>query len=143
METRSAEHQWQRVAWSMAAGAVYDSSFALMILLFTRPAARMLRLEVPEDRLYLHLNGVLLLLLAALYALPAVNPVRYQGVVAVAALGRFLGSLFFFRVAWTRGGSKTFLLLALADLAFGLAHGVLLASARARDRAQVHETQGS
>lgn len=121
--------RWRAVALSMAAGAVYDLAFAASILVFTRPAAAMLGLEVPQDAVYLHLNGIFLVLLSGMYLLPARSPERYQGVVAVAAAGRALGFVFL-AAAWASGRPGAFLGLALGDLAFAVAHGVLLVRAR-------------
>jgi hypothetical protein len=117
----------------MALGAAYDAAFAAGILVFTRPAAALLRLDVPADPVYLRLDGVLLLLLAGLYLLPAVDPVRYRGVVAVASAGRFLGFVYL-SWAWLQGRPPAFLGLALLDLAFALAHAVLLLRARTAPR---------
>lgn len=113
----------------MTAGVLYDLSFGLAILCIHERLAGWLRLEPPEEPLYLHLSGVLLLLLGGLYALPAIAPARYQGVVAVAAAGRLLGALFL-AVAWLQRGWPALLGLALADLAFGCLHLGLLLWAR-------------
>ena len=121
--------RWTWVARSMALGAAYDAAFAAAILVFTRPAAALLRLEIPKDPVYLRLNGIFLLLLAGLYLLPAVDPARYRGVVALAAAGRFLGFAYL-ATAWLEGRPATFLALALGDLAFAIAHAVLLLRAR-------------
>ena len=126
---RSAATLWSWTARSMAVGAAYDAAFALAILLFLDPAGALLRIPVPADPLYLRFAALLLLILAAVYVLPAREPRRYQGVVAVAAGGRFLGCLF---LAWAhrRGAPAAFLGLALGDLGFAVLHAVLLRSAR-------------
>jgi len=121
--------RWRAVAWSMAAGAAYDWVFAVSILLFTEPAAEVLGLEVPPDPVYLHLSGVLLLLLGALYALAVVAPERHQRIVAVASGGRAIGFLFL-ASAWAVGRPSAFLAVALGDLALAIAHAVLLFVAR-------------
>jgi hypothetical protein len=117
----------------MALGAAYDAAFAAAILVFTRPAAALMGLTVPADPVYLRLNGIFLLLLAGLYLLPAVDPVRYRGVVAVAAAGRLLGFLYL-ATAWLEGEPRAFLALALVDLAFAVAHTLLLLRARRTPR---------
>jgi hypothetical protein len=117
----------------MAIGAAYDAAFAAAILVVPRPAAVLLRLEMPADPVYLRLNGILLLLLAGLYLLPASDPIRYRGVVAVASGGRFLGFVYL-SWAWLEGRPPAFLGLALLDLAFALAHTVLLLRARSSPR---------
>ena len=125
----SSESAWKRVGVTMFAGAVYDLVFALAMLLFTEPAAALLRLELPEDLTYLRFNGVFLLMLTGMYLFAARSPRRYEGVVVVAIVGRFLGFLFLASV-WFEGRVTTFLLLALADLAFSLVHAIALSTAR-------------
>lgn len=115
----------------MALGAVYDLIFGVAILGFHRTAGALLGITPPSDPVYLRLNGVFLLLLAAIYALPAVAPQRYQGVVAVAAVGRLLGALYLGAVAW-HGAPRAFAFLACGDLLFaGLHAGSLIAARRA------------
>ena len=59
--------RWNWVARSMALAAVYDLVFAVAILFATVPAARLLRLSLPDDLVYLRFNGVFLLMLAGTY----------------------------------------------------------------------------
>jgi hypothetical protein len=113
----------------MGAGCAFDVAFALAILVARRPAASLLGLAVPEDPIYLGLAGVLLLLLGGFYALAAVSPERYQGIPAVAAGGRVLGSAYF-AVSWLQGRPAAFLWLAAADLALGVTHAATLILAR-------------
>ncbi len=123
--------RWRAVAWSMGAGAAYDLLFALAILFFTRPAAALLGLDLPDDPVYLRLNGIFLILLAGLYLLPAISPARYQGVVVVGSIGRLLGFVYL-GLVWRSGGGQAFGGLALADLAFAVIHVILLVRARAQ-----------
>ena len=125
----------------MACGAGYDLCFAVAILLFTDPAAALMGLVVPLDPIYLKLNGLFLLLLAALYALPTFAPRRYSGVVAVAAAGRMLGFLFF-GAAWLAGAPAVFLVLGTVDLLFGVVHAILLWRAT-RPSAQPAQNKGA
>lgn len=132
--------RWAQVAWSMWAGAAYDLLFAAAILLCDRRAAGWLGIDLPADPTYLHLNGILLILVAALYALAGLWPVRYQGVVAVAAGGRFLGFLFLVG-RWWAGAPTAFAALALGDMGFSVLHACLLVRARSGGpSSQVHET---
>jgi hypothetical protein len=132
VETRSAR-AWRRVGQSILAGAVYDAALAAAILVFDDAASRWLGIPLPDNRVYFHLNGIFLLLLAALYLLAARQPQRHGGIVALAAAGRFAGFLFL-GAAWLGGQPPAFAGLALGDLAFALAHATLLAAARrARD----------
>ena len=129
---------WVWVARSMAAGAAYDLVFAIAILGFLRPAARLLALEPPADPTYLRLNGVFLIVLALMYLLAAARPARYQGVVFVAVIARGLGAAYFAAVARLGPGpASTFLALGSVDLAFALLHATLLVRAKAADRASV------
>ena len=86
--------RWRHVARSMALAALYDFAFAVAILFFTAPASRLLGLALPDDLVYLRFNGVFLLMLAGMYALPAMHPRRYRGVVSVAVIGRFAGFVY-------------------------------------------------
>jgi hypothetical protein len=116
--------RWGSLGRVMALGAAYDFVFAVAILGFTRAAARWLGLAVPEDPVYLALCGVLLTILAGVYAR------RYAGVAPLSAAGRTLGFLLFVW-AWRGGRPEAFLALASADLA--LAAVTVLAWARARN----------
>jgi len=122
--------RWRWVARSMLLAAVYDFVFAIAILFFTAPAARVLGLSLPDDLVYLRFNGVFLLMLGGMYLLPAAHPRRYRGIVSIAAVGRFAGFVYLGWV-WAGGGAATFAALALADLFFSLLHAVLLVRARA------------
>jgi hypothetical protein len=113
-----AEAPWRMLGRVMGAGALFDGAFALAILGPTRLAASLLGLTVPADPFYLYLNGVLLLLLAGLYALPAVDPKRYHRVAPVSAAGRFLGFALFVW-GWSGGRPAAFLALGAADLGIG------------------------
>lgn len=121
--------RFRALGWSMAAGAAYDWGFALAILAFPSLAARTLGLALPPDPVYLNLNAVLLLLLGGIYLVAARDPAGHQGVVAVAAAGRLLGAAFLAR-AWAEGRPAAFLWLGAGDLAFAVAHAVLLLRAR-------------
>lgn len=124
---------WRRLGLSMALGAFYDLAFGVAILFFAAPAARLLGLALPGDPVYLRLNGVFLLILAAFYALPALDARRHAGIVGVAIAGRFAGFLYLGGV-WLRGWPPAFLALALGDLGFALLHAVLIGLARRSDR---------
>jgi hypothetical protein len=111
--------RWRTVGIVLAVGAIYDLAFAVAILGFTRGAASILGLTIPEDPVYLYLNGVFLLLLAALYGAAAHAPERYSAVAPVSAGGRVLG-FFLFAWAWHGGRPATFLALGVTDLLLGL-----------------------
>jgi len=108
--------RWRTVGIVLALGSGYDFVFGAAILGFTRAAAAILGLEVPNDPVYLYLSGVFLLILAALYATAAREPERYRAIAPISAGGRALGFLLFVW-AWAHGRPATFLALGLADLA--------------------------
>jgi len=115
-----APDRWRTVGMMLAAGAAYDAAFGVVILAFPRPAATLLGLTVPSDPVYFDLNGILLLLLAGLYAAAAREPARYRAVALIAGLGRVAGCCFFASM-WAGGHPAAFLALGVADLAVGLA----------------------
>ena len=119
----------------MALGAAYDVAFAAAILLFPSASSVWLRIPLPADPVYFRFIAVFLLILAAMYLLPAREPRRYQGLVLVAAAGRFAGFLYL-AWAWSGGAPPTFLGLALADLLFAVLHGTLLTAARRTEAAR-------
>ena len=123
----------------MGAGALYDLAFAAAILFFPVPAARLLGLALPADPVYLRLNGVFLVLLAALYLLAFLEPRRYLGVVVVAIGGRILGAVYLAWV-WAGAGPIAFAGLAGGDLFFALLHAFLLRAARRAGRGGFAQT---
>ena len=110
---------------SLVLGAVYDLSFALLMVAAPGVPARILDLPLPplpEGAFYLWVLAVLLAMVAAFYLLAARDTRRYSGIVAVAIAGRLLGALAM-TIAASRGpGLEGLYPLAAADAAFGLAH---------------------
>lgn len=121
----SNERRWRPLGASLGAGAIYDGAFAVAILHFPAVAARGLGIVLPADPTYLRLVGVLLLLLAGIYAVAWREPERHGGIAVVAAAGRFAGFLFFL-FAWRDGAPEAFLALAAGDLVFAILHAVFL-----------------
>lgn len=113
----------------MGLGAAYDAVFAAAILVALRPAAALLRLEVPAEPLYLRLCAVLLFMLAAMYTAAARDPVRHVAVVQVAGWGRIAGFVLL-TATGVLDRVATYVVLGVADLAFGVAHLALLTRAR-------------
>lgn len=110
---------------SLLLGAAYDLGFAALMVLAPELPARTFGLPLPGEPFYLWLMAVLLTMLAALYLQAARDPRRYSAVVVVAAAGRCLGALAFAAAAHGRPALAGLWILAGADLAFGVAHGVL------------------
>jgi len=126
--------RWRWLGRALAFGGVYDAAFAIAILLFTAPAAAALRIELPDDRFYLHLVGLLLLILAGVYAVAAREPRRYHLVGPVSSAGRAAGCALFVQ-AWRDGRPATFLVLGLADLLIAGWTALAWRRARRADRA--------
>ena len=132
---RPAATLWSWTARSMALGAAYDTAFAAAILAFPEASSAVLRIPLPGDPVYFRFVAVFLLILSAVYLLPAREPRRYQGVVLVAAGGRFAGFLYL-AWAWKGGAPDAFLGLACGDLLFAVLHAALLGAARKAERAR-------
>ncbi len=113
---------------SLVVGAVYDVSFAVLMLAAPQLPARQLHLPLPPlpaGAFYLWVMATLLCMLAAVYILAARDTRRYSGIVVVAIAGRIAGGLLM-AIAAIRGPDLAGLWpLAAADLGFGLAHAML------------------
>ena len=119
--------RWRLLSVVMAAGALFDLAFAVAILAAPAASAALLAIDLPADPVHLRLNGVLLLLLAALYALPALRPERFHVIAPISAGGRALGGVVL--VSAGRSGS-TYPLLGWADLALGTVTALAWVAAR-------------
>jgi hypothetical protein len=120
---------WRGVAWTMAAGAAFDAGFGVGLLFFHRAAGRLFGIEPPGDPVYLRLVGLLLVILAAIYALAGRDPRRYAAVVPIAAVGRLAGAVYF-AVVWLGGAPPAFAGFAVSDLGLALWHARAFAVAR-------------
>jgi hypothetical protein len=110
---------------SLAAGAVYDFGFAVLMIAAPQVPARMLDLPLPplpEGRFYLWILGTLLTMLAALYLAAARDPRRYSAIIGIAIGGRALGALALGLAALTGDGLGGLIPLAVADLTFSVVH---------------------
>jgi hypothetical protein len=124
-----ARRRWRALAVVMASGAIFDLLFGTAILLAPAPAAGLLGIELPPDRVHLRLNGLLLLILAAVYALPALRPERFHPIAPIAACGRVLGFLVL-AAAWRSGSPRVFFWLGTADLFLAAGTGLAWVAAR-------------
>jgi hypothetical protein len=117
----------------LVAGAAFDAAFALPMLIAPGPAARLLRLDLPDDMTWFRLTGVLLLIVAGAYAAAARagGPVAHH-VACVAAGGRTLGAAVLVNAGWAPL-VPALLAAGLADGALALAHAAI-AAADARRR---------
>jgi hypothetical protein len=110
---------------SLAAGAVYDFAFAVLMVAAPQVPARMLGLPLPplpEGRFYLWIMATFLTMLAGLYLAAARDPRRYSAIIGIAIGGRALGALAFALAALTGDGLGGLIPLAVADLTFGAVH---------------------
>ena len=110
---------------SLAAGALYDFSFAVLMAAAPEVPARMFDLPLPplpEGRFYLWILATLLIMLGSLYLAAARDPRRYSAIVGVAIGGRALGALAFAIAALTGHGLGGLIPLAVADLTFSVVH---------------------
>jgi hypothetical protein len=110
---------------SLAAGAVYDFAFAVLMVAAPQVPARMLGLPLPplpEGRFYLWIMATFLTMLAGLYLAAARDPRRYSAIIGIAIGGRVLGAVAFALAALTGDGLGGLIPLAVADLTFGAVH---------------------
>ncbi|HSG40201.1 MAG TPA: hypothetical protein VLE27_11230 [Thermoanaerobaculia bacterium] len=110
---------------SLAAGALYDFGFAVLMVAAPQVPARMLDLPLPplpEGRFYLWIMATFLTMLAALYLAAARDPRRYSAIIGIAIGGRALGALVFALAALTGDGLGGLIPLAVADLTFSVVH---------------------
>ncbi|MDY7096003.1 MAG: hypothetical protein SX243_23760 [Acidobacteriota bacterium] len=107
---------------SLVVGALYDLSFAALMVLAPQLPAKILGLPLPGEAFYLWLMAVFLLMLAGLYILAAREPRRYSAVILVAIGGRFLGAVAFAAAAFGNPDLGGLYPLAAADLLFAIAH---------------------
>src|SRR5262245_55240154 len=111
--------RWRTLALAMGFGAIYDVAFAVAILAAPEALSKLFGIPLPDDRFYLRLVAVLLLVLGAIYLLPARDPERFRAIAPIAAAGRLLGFALF-TLAWSQGRPGAFLVLGSADLAIAL-----------------------
>ena len=112
---------------SLVVGAVYDLSFAVLMVVAPGVPARLLGLPLPplpRGAFYLWIMAILLAMLAVLYLLAAHDTRRYSGIVAVAIAGRIAGGLAMAFGALHGPDLGGLWPLAAADLGFGLAHAL-------------------
>ncbi len=107
---------------SLFLGALYDLSFAALMVLAPQLPAKILHLPLPGEAFYLWLMAIFLFMLAGLYILAARDPRRYSAVILVAIGGRLLGAAAFAAAAYRNPDLGGLYPLAAADLLFAVAH---------------------
>jgi hypothetical protein len=107
---------------SLVLGALYDLTFAVLMVVAPQVPARVFDLPLPRGAFYLWILATFLAMLAVLYLAAAHDPRRYSAIIAVAIAGRALGALVF-GIGALRGPDLGGLTpLAAADLAFSVTH---------------------
>jgi hypothetical protein len=107
----------------MLAGSLYDGSFGVAMLLFPRAACALFGLPFPTvGEIWLRLDGIFLLVMAALYVLTARDPARYLGIVAVCLAGKLVSIAFYCTYVFALGEAKIFLMFAALDFVFLCGH---------------------
>ena len=127
------ERAHRRLRTSMAAGALYDLTFALVNLAAPQAGSWFLEIPLPEQQVYLRLTGLFLLVLALVYMLPVIHPGEYLGNVVVAIVARTAGAIFLIAAALWFAQPVAFLALGVVDLIFALLHLVFLSQATGGD----------
>ena len=105
------------------AGAAFDTAFGFAMLFTPLMAAKILHLELPADRTYFNLAGLLLLILAGMYFVAASSPSLHR-LALVAGLGRLAGMLLLFKAA-AGGAGGAFWLAGALDGILGATHVTL------------------
>jgi hypothetical protein len=123
---RPESRAWRRLGLSFLAGAVVDAAFGFAILAAAESLAPLMRLTLPVPRVYLDLNGLLLLALAGVYVLVWRQPRRLAPVAAAATLLRFGGAALFASGVALGRAEPTFLFLAALDGGLAVVHLALL-----------------
>lgn len=106
---------------SLFVGALYDLSFAVLMVAAPAFLARAFDLPLPP-RFYLWLLALLLVMLAALYVEAGRDPRRYSAILRVAIGGRLLGAAVLGLAAFLEPAHSGLWTAAAADAALGLAH---------------------
>lgn len=109
--------------WSLSIGAIYDLLLAGTMAFAPALLAGILKVPTPDEPFYLWLIAVILVMLAAFYALGAYDPHSYRGNILVAIFGRILAGGVLIFAGWT-GELPGLYLAAAGDLVFGVAHAV-------------------
>ncbi len=117
---------WRLLGWSFLLGGLWDLSFGIGILVAQDRLAPLFGITLPLPRVYVDLNGLLLVALALIYFLVFVNPRRLAPVAVVATLLRYAGAALFTAEIFLGRAEPFFGTIAKADAAFALAHTFLL-----------------
>jgi hypothetical protein len=117
---------WRLLAWSFFLGGLVDVAFGIGILAAQEQLAPVFGITLPQPRVYLDLNGLLLIGLGLIYFLVFANPRRFAPVAVVATLLRFAGMALFTVGLFSGRAEPFFSNIAKTDAAFALVHAFLL-----------------
>lgn len=112
----------------MLLGAIYDLFFGLFILFLPVVLAKIIKLNMPAEQVYLRLDGLFLVIIGAFYYLFWMDSVRFKEVVFLAIAARISGFLFFVSAWLFFAYPVTFLLLGIGDGFWAVLHFVLYKS---------------
>jgi hypothetical protein len=110
------------LAATLKIGALYDWSFALVLLAAPGLLERLFALPLPGEKFYLHAIAALLAIAGGVYWVAASDPVAYRPIVWIAVAGRALGAALLALPIVGRPDLAGLLGPALGDLAFAAAH---------------------
>lgn len=120
------DQTWRLVGLSFLVGAIVDGVFGVAILSAGELFAPVMRVTLPNPRVYFDLNGLFLIFLGLFYVCIWREPRRLAPIAAAATLLRFGGfALFGLGVALGRA-EPTFVAIALLDGTLALVHLVFL-----------------
>jgi hypothetical protein len=117
---------WNLLAWSFLLGGLVDVAFGIGILTAQERLAPVFGITLPQPRIYLDLNGLLLIGLGLIYFVVFANPRRFAPVAVVATLLRVAGTALFTVGLFSGRAEPFFSNIAKTDAAFALVHAFLL-----------------
>jgi hypothetical protein len=117
---------WRLLGWSFLAGGIVDVAFGIGILVAQERLAPVFGITLPTPRVYLDLNGLLLIGLGLIYFLVFSNPRRFAPVAVVATLLRFAGMALFTVGLFSGRAEPFFSNIAKTDAGFAFVHAFLL-----------------
>jgi hypothetical protein len=114
-------------SWSVYAGIVVNMLLVFPAVFAPDTVTQWFGLEPASPAIWLRFSGWLLLLLSIFYVPAALDPDRYRLAARLAILARFAGAAFFLGQIALADLPRGYLPFGLADLAFGVVQGLLLA----------------
>ena len=113
-----------------AISLIYDLSAGLTLLVFPQILPNWLGIPLPEPSIFLKLNGLFLIAVAAGYALPYREPERYRAYLWVFGVGLKSAGAAAFGIDGVSGGPAAMWLFAAGDAVMAALSLIALRSAR-------------